>query len=121
MKTYDVTVTLTNNYSDILLDISRIKVNQTVKFGQLKEYNKTNICLQKSCRKWDRGTSSRPIFVFLKNFTVDRSKWSAAWFLYFNNPQISIQQKEQFKTLDYWFRDMLNFNFLDKSLEIVSP
>ena len=32
----------------ILSDISRSKGNQTVKFGQLIEYNKKNICLEKS-------------------------------------------------------------------------
>ena len=31
----------------ILLNISQIKGNQTIKFGQLIEYNKSNIFLQK--------------------------------------------------------------------------
>ena len=31
--------------------ISRIKDNQAMKFGQLIEYNKIKIFLQKSCRK----------------------------------------------------------------------
>ena len=26
-----------------------------------------------------------------------------------------------YKALDYWFRDMLNFDFLEKGLEMVSP
>ena len=50
----------------ILLSISRSKGNQTMKPGQLIEYNKIIIVLQKSCRKWGRETSSRPLFVFLK-------------------------------------------------------
>ena len=37
--------------------------------------------------------------------------------LYFDSPQISIQQK-LFKTLHYWSRD---FDFLEKGLRIVSP
>ena len=50
----------------ILPYISESKGNQTMTFGQLIEYNKRNIFLQKSCRKWDRHTSSRLLF-FLKN------------------------------------------------------
>ena len=35
----------------ILSDISQRKGNQTMKFGQLIEYDKRNIFLQKLCRK----------------------------------------------------------------------
>ena len=35
----------------ILPNISQSKGNQTIKFGQLIEYNKRNIFLQKLCRK----------------------------------------------------------------------
>ena len=48
----------------ILPNISRSKDNQTMKFGQLIECNNRNTFLQKSCRKWGRGTSSRHFFVF---------------------------------------------------------
>ena len=48
----------------ILPNISRSKGKQSMKFGQVIEYNKRNISLQKSCRKWGRETSSRPLFVF---------------------------------------------------------
>ena len=41
----------------ILPNISQLKGNQTMKFGQLIEYNKRNIFLQKLCRKWGRKTS----------------------------------------------------------------
>ena len=34
----------------ILLNISRSKGNQTMRFGQLIEYNKGNVFLQKSCK-----------------------------------------------------------------------
>ena len=37
-----------------------------MKVGQLIEYNKRNILLQKSRRNRDRQTSSRPLFVFNK-------------------------------------------------------
>ena len=48
----------------ILLNISRIKGNQTIKFGQLIEHPKRNIFLEKLCSKWGRETSSRSLFVF---------------------------------------------------------
>ena len=48
----------------ILLNISQSKGNQKMKFGQLVEYNKKNIYLQKLCQKLGRETSSRPLFMF---------------------------------------------------------
>ena len=48
----------------ILPNISQSKGNQTMKFGQLIEYNKRNILLRKLCGKWGRETSSRPLFIF---------------------------------------------------------
>ena len=48
----------------ILPNISRSNGCQTIKLGQLIEYNKKNIFLQKLCRKWGKETSSRPLFIF---------------------------------------------------------
>ena len=48
----------------IFPNISQSKGNQTIKFGQLIEYNKSNIFLQKLCRKWGKETRSRPLFIF---------------------------------------------------------
>ena len=59
----------------ILPNISQREGNQTIKFGQLIEYNKRNIFLQKLCQKWGREASSRPLF---KSFTWTESKWFAA-------------------------------------------
>ena len=39
-----------------------------MKFDYLIEYNKINIFLQKSCRKWDRKTISKSPFIFKKTF-----------------------------------------------------
>ena len=50
----------------ILPNISQSKSNQTMKFGQLIEYNKRNIFLQKLCRKWGKETSSKPLSFFIK-------------------------------------------------------
>ena len=49
---------------DILPNISRSKDNQKMKLGQLIEYIKRNIFLQKLCRKQGRETSSRPLSDF---------------------------------------------------------
>ena len=92
-----------------------------MKFGQIIEYNSRNIFLQKSCRKWGREISSRPLFIFQKSFTWGKSKWSAASF-----PSLSIVLNltknwiKIHKALEYWSRDMLNFDFLEKGLGIVS-
>ena len=48
----------------ILPIISQSKGDQTMNFGQLTEYNKINIVLQKSCRKWGKETGSRSLFIF---------------------------------------------------------
>ena len=48
----------------ILPIISQSKGNQTMKFGQLIEYNR-NI-LQKLWRKWAKETSSIPLSFFIK-------------------------------------------------------
>ena len=44
----------------ILSDISRCKGNQTMKFGQLMEYNMRNIFLEKSYTKRGEETIPRP-------------------------------------------------------------
>ena len=48
----------------ILSNISQSKGNQATKFGQLIEYNKRNIFLQKLCKKWGKETTSRPLLIF---------------------------------------------------------
>ena len=53
-----------------LPNISRTKGNQSIKFGQLIKCNERNIFLNKSCRKWGRKTSSRPLFCFLSTKTT---------------------------------------------------
>ena len=44
----------------ILPNISRTKDNQTMKFGQLIEYNMRNIFVEKSYIKWGGETITRP-------------------------------------------------------------
>ena len=40
--------------------------------------------------------------------------------VYFNGSQLGMQNK-LLKTLYYWSRDMLNFDFLEKGLGVISP
>ena len=47
-----------------LPNATQSKESQTMKFGQLLEYYKRTIFLQKLCRKQDKKTSSRPLFMF---------------------------------------------------------
>ena len=54
----------------ILPNISQSKGNQTMKFGQLMEYNKRNIFLQKLCRKRGKETSFKHLFIFKKNLNL---------------------------------------------------
>ena len=58
----------------ILPNISQSKVNQTIKLGQLIEYKKRNIFLEKLCGKWGRETSSRPLLTFSKSLIWGESK-----------------------------------------------
>ena len=47
----------------IIPNVSQSKYNQAMKFGQLIEYNKRNIFLQKLYGKWGRETSPRPLIL----------------------------------------------------------
>ena len=58
----------------ILLNISQSKDNQTMKFGQLIEYNKRNIFLQKVCRKWGKETSSTYLCSFCSKWVREKKK-----------------------------------------------
>ena len=63
------------NYMTIhtLVCISKRKGNQAMIFGQLMKYSMRSIFLQKSCRKWGRGTSSRFSSVFWKRLLFSKS------------------------------------------------
>ena len=92
------------------------------KFGQLLEYNKRNIFLQKLCGKWGNETSSRPLFIFKKSLIWGESKWSGAYFQLISLAlNLQYNKNKLYKTLDHSSRDMVNFNFLEKGLELVSP
>ena len=74
LKFYDVTVWLTKTIViHIMPNISKSKGNQTMKFGQLIEYNMRNIFLEKSYTKCGGETSPRPFSEKLKlNISLDQ-------------------------------------------------
>ena len=86
------------------------------------EYNKRNIFLQKLCRKLGRETSSTPVFKFKKKLIWSENQWSATKSQYISIAlNLPYSKNKLYKTLDYWSRDMLNFNFSEKVLGLVSP
>ena len=102
-----------------MLNISRIKGNQTTKFGQLIEYNKGST-LFKNHAENEAGKLVPRCFLFFKKALLGKSKWSAAWFHYISIALKLVYNKNKLlKTLHYWSRDVLNFDFLDKGLGIV--
>ena len=93
-----------------------------MKLGQLIEYNKRNIFLQKLCGKWGRETSPSPLFTFWKSWVWGKRKWSAAYFQYVSISFNLVYNKNKlYETLNNWSRDMLNFDFSYKDLGLVSP
>ena len=62
------------------------KVKATREWGLFNWENVRNIFLQKSCTKWIRKTSSRPLFVLLKNLipSNDLGAWNTKeWLVYY--------------------------------------
>ena len=105
----------------MLSNISRSKGSQKIKLGQLIEYN-NSIFTQKSCRKWGKKISYRPLFVFSKYLICCKSNWSGAWFQYFLIAlNLGYNKNKPYKTVDHWSSVVLTFDFLEKSLGIVSP
>ena len=100
-----------------LPNISWSKGNQTMTYGQLIGYKKRNVFLQKSCKKWGRETSPRLLFVFKKSFIWGKSKFQYISIVH----NLACNIIKRCRTWDYWSRDMLNFDFLQKGLGIVSP
>ena len=55
----------------VLLNVSRGKGNQSMKFGELIEYNMRNIFIEKSYTKYGGETSPRPFSGKLKSISLD--------------------------------------------------
>ena len=59
-------------------------------------------------------TSSRPLF------EVKASGLHILVSIYFDSLNLACNKRKLYKTINYWPRDMLNFNFFEKGLGIVS-
>ena len=65
----------TNNCNAYIDNISRSKGNETMKFGQLIEYNMRNIFLEKSYTKYGGETIPRP-FSQKSNLSISQDQLS---------------------------------------------
>ena len=93
-----------------------------MKHGHLIEFKRRSIFLQMLCRKWGRETSSRPLFIFQESLIWGKIMWSAAYFQYILIAlNLAYNKNKLYNTLDYWSRDMLNFDFSEKCLALLSP
>ena len=93
-----------------------------MKLGQLTEYNKGNIFPQNAENESGRLVPVPFYFFFLKCVIWGESKWFATYFQYISIVlNLAHNKSKMYKTLDHWSRDMLNFNFSEKSLGLVSP
>ena len=106
----------------IFPNISRGKGNKVLAFGQLIECNKINIFLQKSCKE---NKARRLVPDYFSLFKKALYEVKARYLqLSFNIISIVLSflyhENKLYKTLDYWSTDMLNFDFLEKGLVIVS-
>ena len=76
----------------ILSNILKSKDNQTMKFGQLKEYNMRNIFLEKPYTKCGQETSSRPFSEKLK-LSMSPDQYSKVLYIFFIICQVEGYQK----------------------------
>ena len=86
-----------------------------------------------SCRKqfqnwWHHSLADRQLknnqasFCFLKKLYMRKKQMLYTLFsIYVDNLQLAYNINKLHKTLGYWSRDMLNFDFWEKDLGVVSP
>ena len=74
----------------VLMNLSWIKGNQTMKFGQFIECKKRNIFIQKSCRKSSKEASSRTFLLFQKALCEVKAS-GLQLSIYFDSPQLGMQ------------------------------
>ena len=94
-------------------NISQSKGNQTMKSGQLIEYNKKSFFFFKNYTENEAGRpgSSRSLY-FCESLIWGESKWFAVYFWYILIAlNLPYNKSKLYKTLDYWSRNMLIFNF----------
>ena len=91
-----------------------------MKFGQLIEYNKNNVFLQRSCRKSGRETSSRPLFFLKKLYMRLKQVVCSLVLRYFGSP-LAYNKNKLYKNLRLLIQRHAQFWAFRKGLGIVSP
>ena len=84
---------------------SRSKGYQPMKFGRIIEDKVRNIFLQRSCWKWGEEIAQYSLFYEIKA----------------SGQHLSSNNQTVFKISCCWSSEILNFDFLEKGMEIVSP
>ena len=117
-KIYDVTIGLINNYNARIVQHFKSKSNQRLKFGRLREYKVRNIVLQKTMQKMRQEGYFQISFLFFeKALYYVKATCLHLVSTYFDSSWLGHTIKTNWKTLDCWFRDMLNFDFIQKDLK----
>ena len=103
-----------------LPNVSRSKDNQTMKFGQLKEYNVRNIFLEKSCTRYGRETRPRPFSGKSKiSISLDRQS-KVLHSLFSLNPNLLLKYIETTLQTTCFYLIISIFK-IQRGLELVSP
>ena len=79
-----------------------------------------NSFLQKSRKKWSRETSSIILFVFLKKLYMRYTGQHLSFNTFLKTSASTSNENKWYKYFGCWSRDMLDFDFLEKSLGLVS-
>ena len=102
-------------------NISQSKGTQTIKFGQVIKHNKRTIFLH---TQNEIGRLISDLFLFFKKtlYEVKPNGLQLRFTIFANRfDNLAFNENKLYKTLDYWSRDILNLDFLEKGLGLVSP
>ena len=103
----------------IFLNVSWIKDNWAIKFGQLQSLTIEIVLIKNNAEK-KAGRRVPDLFLLFEKalYEVKANGLEFSFSIFWYSATCYI--KTNFKTLDYWSRDLLNSSFLEKGLGIVS-
>ena len=106
----------------ILSNISRSESNQIMNFGQFIFGQLTREIFFFKNHAENETRPSRSLWVFKKTlYEVNASGLQLSFNIFWYSSAWTYNKNKLYKTLEYSFRDMLNFDFLQIGLRIVSP
>ena len=107
-KIYDVATWSTNNYNTHITQYHTKVREPGNEICSVKQYNRRNIFLRKSCRKWGRKPKASGLQLYFNIILIALN--------------LAYNKNKQHKTLDYWSKYMLSFDFLENSLgKVATP